>query len=76
MLKQNQQKKKCKTNKYIRYTKLPHDTLLDISYKFLDIVFKGGTRDYITVNKQVVHHGNLRKELITYFLSKKVVFYL
>ena len=29
------------------YTKIPHDKLLDILYKVVDFVFKGGTRDYI-----------------------------
>ena len=37
------------------YTKIPHDELLDILYKVVDFVFKGGTRDYIVINK-VVHH--------------------
>ena len=46
------------------YTKIPHDKLLDILYKVVDFVFKGGTRDYI----RVVHHGHLRKEGITSFL--------
>ena len=27
------------------YTKIPHDKLLDILYKVVDFVFKGGTRD-------------------------------
>ena len=34
------------------YTKIPHDKLLDILYKVVDFVFKGGTRDYIIINKQ------------------------
>ena len=34
------------------YTNIPHDKLLDILYKFVDFVFKGGTRDYIIINKQ------------------------
>ena len=34
------------------YTKIPHDELLDILYKVVDFVFKGGTRDYIIINKQ------------------------
>ena len=49
MYKQNQQKKKFKTNMCIRfsttYTKIPYDELLDILYKLVDFVFKGGTRD-------------------------------
>ena len=52
MYKQNQQKKKCKTNKYIQYTKIPHYKLLDILYKVVDFVFKGGTRDYTVINTQ------------------------
>ena len=34
------------------YTKIPHDKLLDILYKVVDFVFKGGTRDYIVINKE------------------------
>ena len=34
------------------YTKIPHDKLLDILYKGANFVFKGGTRDYIVINKQ------------------------
>ena len=30
-----------------------YDKVLDILYEVLDFVFKGGTRDYIVVNKQV-----------------------
>ena len=36
----------------ILYTKIPHDKLLDILYKVVDFVFKGGTRDYIVSKKQ------------------------
>ena len=57
--KQNLQKKKCKTNKCIRFfyicTKIPLDKLLDILYRIVDFVFKGGTRDYIITNKFVDH---------------------
>ena len=49
------------------YTKIPHDKLLDILYKVIDFMFKGGTRDYIIIYKHV-HHGHLRKEDITSFL--------
>ena len=52
----------------IPYTKIPHDKLLDILYKVVDFMFKGGTRDYIIINKKVVHHGHLRKEGITSLL--------
>ena len=34
------------------YKKIPHDKLLDILYKVIHFVFKGGTRDYIIINKQ------------------------
>ena len=34
------------------YTKIPHDNLLDILYKVFDFMFKGGTSDYIIINKQ------------------------
>ena len=34
------------------YTKIPQDKLLDILYKIVDFMFKGGNRDYIVINKQ------------------------
>ena len=34
------------------YTKIPHDKLLDILCNVAYFVFKGGTRDYIVINKQ------------------------
>ena len=34
------------------YTKIPPDKLLDILYKVVDFVFKGGTRDYIISNRR------------------------
>ena len=34
------------------YTKMPYDKLLHILYKVVDFVFKGGSRDYIIINKQ------------------------
>ena len=34
------------------HTKIPFDKLLDILYEVVDFVFKGGTRDYIVINKQ------------------------
>ena len=34
------------------HTKKPHYKLLDILYKDVDFVFKGGTRDYKVINKQ------------------------
>ena len=34
------------------YTKIPHEKLLDILNKVVDFGFKGGTRDYIIINKQ------------------------
>ena len=33
------------------HTEILHDKLLDILYKVVDLVFKGGTRDYIVINK-------------------------
>ena len=33
-------------------TKILHDTPVDVSYKVVDFVFKRGTRDCITTNKQ------------------------
>ena len=34
------------------YTKIPHEKLLHVLYKVVAFVFKGGTRDYIIINKQ------------------------
>ena len=34
------------------YTKITHGKLLDILYNVAYFVFKGGTRDYIVINKQ------------------------
>ena len=33
------------------YIKISSDKLLDILYKFVDFVLKGGNRDYIVINK-------------------------
>ena len=55
------------------YTKIPHDKLLDILYKVVDFILKGGNRDYIIINKQgcaswsskkTVHHFVFTKSLI------------
>ena len=35
-----------------RYTKILLDKLLNILYKVVNFVCKGGTRDYIIINKQ------------------------
>ena len=61
------------------YTKIPHNKLLDILYKVVDFVFKGGTVDYIVINKQgcascsskkkehhFVHHFVFTKSLLEY----------
>ena len=50
------------------YTKIPHEKLRNILYKVVDFVFKGGTRDYMIINRKGCHHGHLRKEGITPFL--------
>ena len=34
------------------YTKMPHEKLLDILCKVVDLVFKGDIRDYIVIKKQ------------------------
>ena len=34
------------------YTKIPHDKLLEVLHKIIDFVFKGGTRDKISINGQ------------------------
>lgn len=33
------------------YTKIPHDKLLEVLFDVVDFVFKGGSRDYIVINK-------------------------
>ena len=61
-----------------------YDKVLDILYEVLDFVFKGGTRDYIVVNKQVCaswsskkrgHHfvftKSLLKEAINHLLQNR-----
>ena len=37
---------------YTLDAKIPFDKLLDILYKVVDLVFKGGTTDYMIINKQ------------------------
>ena len=52
--------------------KIPHDKLLDILYKVVHFIFKGGARDYIIINKQGSswsskkrgHHFVLTKSLL------------
>ena len=34
------------------YTKIPHDKLIDVLYKIIDFVFKGGTRKKISINRR------------------------
>ena len=43
------------------YTKIPHDKLLDISYKVVDFVFKGGISDYIIINRKGCISGSSKK---------------
>ena len=56
MYKEHQQKKNAKQISTFDfstlYTKIPHDKLLNILYKVVDFVFKGGTGTYIIINKQ------------------------
>ena len=62
---------------------MPYDKLLNILYKVLNFVFKGGTRDYIVINKEGCaswsskkrrHHflftKSLLKEAIKFLLDK------
>ena len=51
-------------------TKILHDTPLDVSYKVVDFVFKRGTRDCITTNKQgCASWSSKKKKGITSFLQ-------
>ena len=52
------------------YTKIPHDKLFDILYKLVDFVFKGGTRDYIIINKQGCAEG-ITSFLLNHYLKKQ-----
>ena len=71
-----------------RYAKIPHDKLLDILYRVVDCVFKGGTRDYIIINKQgcaswsskkrgyhLVFTKSLLKEAINFLLHNFILYW-
>ena len=53
-----------------RYTKIHHDKLLD---KLLDFVFKGGTRDYIIINKQGCASWSSRKRGHHFVFTKSLL---
>ena len=61
------------------YIKIPYDKLLDILYKVVDFVLKGGNRDFVVINKHGCalwsskkreHHFGFDKSL----LSKAILF--
>ena len=52
------------------YTKIPHDKLLDILYKVVDFMFKGGTRDYIVINKQGCASWSFKKRCHHFVFTK------
>ena len=62
------------------YTKIPHDKLLDILYKVVDFVFKGGTREYMIINKQGFASWSFKKSghhfVFTKSLSKEAIKFL
>ena len=62
------------------YTKIPHDKLLDISYKVVYYVFKGGTRDYIIIKNQSCTSSSSKKRghhsIFTKSLFKKAIKFL
>ena len=52
------------------YTKIPHDKLLDILHKVVDVVFKEGTRDYRIINRQgCASWSSKKKEIISFLLN-------
>ena len=55
------------------YTKIPHDKLIDVLNKIIDFVFKGGTRNKISVNRS--GHANWVKdgERSSYVYSKDLI---
>ena len=55
------------------YTKIPHDKLIDVLNKIIDFVFKGGTRNEISVNRS--GHANWVKdgERSSYVYSKDLI---
>ena len=55
------------------YTKIPHDKLLDILSKVIDFVFKGGTRDYIIINKQVCASWSSKKRGHLFVFTKSLL---
>ena len=55
------------------YTKIPHDKLHDILYKVVDFVFKGGTRDYIIINKQVCTSWSSKKRGHHFVFTKSLL---
>ena len=51
------------------YTKIPHDIL----YKVVDFVFKGGTRDYIIINRQGCAPWSSKKRGHHFVFTKSVL---
>ena len=64
------QKKLSTFNFSTLYTKIPHDKLLDILYKVVDFVFRGGTRDYIIINKQGCASRSSKKRVHRFAFTK------
>ena len=54
------------------HTKIPHDKLLDILFKVVDFVFKGGTRDCIVINKQDCAHWSCKKSERHFVFTKSL----
>ena len=53
------------------YTKVPHDKLLYVLNEITDFVFKGETRDYVTVyNSGAFWSGSKSKTGRSYFLQE------
>ena len=55
------------------YTKIPRDKLLDVLYKVVNFVFKGGIRDYIVINKQGCASWSSKKRGHHFVLTKSLL---
>ena len=52
------------------YTKIPHDELLEVLYNIVDFVFKGGTRDVISIDRLGNPSWSTCKKGHTYYFTK------
>ena len=52
------------------YTKIPHDELLEVLYNIVYFVFKGGTRDVISIDRLGNPSWSTCKKGHTYYFTK------